>query len=272
VSSLTAFRSHFSFEFKTGLRNRSLLLMYYLFPLGFYVAMGLVMTQLNPVFVQTMIPAMVVLVAMTSALLGLPSPLVESREAGIFRSYRINGVPALTILLIPVLTTIVHSLIASGVIVLTGPTLFKGEPPLRWGAFVGITLLTITVFSSLGILIGVVSASSRGTILWSQLIFLPSMLLGGLMVPLSLIPESIRPVALLLPASWSMQAFTALAYGRPAELDPLLSLVVLGASAVLGFGLAVYLFDWDRRNSSRRGHPVMGLLVMLPYVLGLLLR
>ena len=47
---MNAFATHFAYEFKTGLRNPSLLLMNYLFPLGFYALMGLVMTQINPVF------------------------------------------------------------------------------------------------------------------------------------------------------------------------------------------------------------------------------
>jgi ABC-2 type transport system permease protein len=45
---MTAFTSHFAFEFKTGLRNPTAMLMNYLFPLGFYAMMGLVMTQINP--------------------------------------------------------------------------------------------------------------------------------------------------------------------------------------------------------------------------------
>ena len=36
------------------------------------------------------------------------------------------------------------------------------------------------------------------------------------------------------------------------------------------FGLAVYLFSWDSRNTSRRGHPLLALLVLLPYATGLL--
>ncbi len=47
---MTALANHFSFEFKTGLRNPSALMLNYLFPLGFYAMMGLVMAQINPGF------------------------------------------------------------------------------------------------------------------------------------------------------------------------------------------------------------------------------
>ena len=34
---MTAFANHISFDFRTGIRNRSLLLLNYLFPLAFYL-------------------------------------------------------------------------------------------------------------------------------------------------------------------------------------------------------------------------------------------
>ena len=40
---MTAFVNHFLFEFRTGIRNKQLLLMNYLFPLGFFLMMGFVM-------------------------------------------------------------------------------------------------------------------------------------------------------------------------------------------------------------------------------------
>ena len=101
---MTAFARHFSFEFRTGVRNRTLLLMNYLFPLGFYLMMGFVMPQINPLFLESMLPAMVTFAILAATLLGLPDPLVSAREAGIFRSYKINGVPSGSIVTIPALT------------------------------------------------------------------------------------------------------------------------------------------------------------------------
>jgi ABC-2 type transport system permease protein len=117
-----------------------------------------------------------------------------------------------------------------------------------------------------------VSANSRATVLWSQLIFLPSMLLGGLMMPLSLLPPSVLAVSALLPPAQAMQAFMGLAYGQATTLNPVVCVGVLAATAILAFGLAIYLFNWDRANQVRRGHPALALLVLLPGVVGLLLR
>ena len=268
---MTAFANHFAFEFKTGLRNPTLLLMNYLFPLAFYAMMGVVMTQINPGFKESIIPAIVIFAVMVSTLLGLPGPLVESREAGIFRSFKINGIQATSILAIPTLTTIFHALIVSVIIALTGGPFFGGQTPVSWVSFALITLLAAFTFGAIGSLIGVIASGSRSTVLWSQLIFLPSMLLGGLMMPLEILPKSILPFSSLLPSTHAMQAFNGLAYAQETVLNPQVSVAVLASSGLLAFGLAIYLFNWDSRNNSRRGHPLLALLVLLPYLIGIFL-
>jgi ABC-2 type transport system permease protein len=52
---MNAFISHFSFEFRTGIRNRTLLFMTYLFPLAVYLFLGVLMTAVYPAFKETMI-------------------------------------------------------------------------------------------------------------------------------------------------------------------------------------------------------------------------
>jgi ABC-2 type transport system permease protein len=267
---MTAFANHFAFEFRTGLRNPSQLLMNYLFPLGFYVMMGLIMTQINPLFTETMIPAMIIVAAMSSAVLGQPGTLVESREAGIFRSFKINGVPALSILTVPMVTTVFQVLVVTAIITLSGP-LFKGTLPVHWGGFLLVTLVMAFSFSAIGALIGVVSTDSRSTVLYSQLIFLPAMLLGGLMMPMNMLPASVQRISALLPATHAMQAYQGLAFGQQTVIEPLVSLLVLLAGGLLAFALAIYLFSWDSRNTSRRGHPALALLALAPCLVAMLL-
>jgi ABC-2 type transport system permease protein len=268
---MSAFANHFAFEFKTGLRNPNLLLLNYLFPFGFYVAMGAVMTKINPGFTEVMVPSLAVFAILASTILGLPSPLVEDREAGVYRSFKINGVPALSILVIPALTTIFHALIAATLIAVTAPLLFGGTPPQSWAALFGVLVVTAFACGGIGALIGVISSNSRATVLWSQLIFIPSMLIGGLMIPLSMLPPEVRPLSALLPSTQAMQAIQGLAYGQDTVIPPLAALAALAGGALLSFGLATYLFNWDTRNASRRGHPVMALLAWVPYALTMFL-
>lgn len=268
---MTAFINHFAFEFRTGIRNRQLLLLNYLMPLGFYALMGLVMSEINPTFSETMIPAMVAFAVMAATLLGLPDPLVTARETGIFRSYKINGVPTVSILLIPALTTIFHMVIIAIIITATASLFFGALAPVNWAGFVLTFIAMIFAFAGIGILIGVISSSSQTTVLWAQLIFLPSMLVGGVMIPNSVLPDAVGKVAQLLPTTHAMNAFRGLAFDLSTDFDPTGSLFVLLIGGILAFGLAIYLFNWDSQNKISRRNPALALLVLLPYVVGIFL-
>ena len=264
---MNAFLTHFTIEFRIGIRNRTLLLMNYLFPLAFYAGVGLIMTQINPLFTDQIIPAMVVFAIIVATILGLPEPLVNARESGIFRSFKVNGIPAISILAVPGLSTLLHAMIVSLIIVLTAPLFFNAPTPDNAGWFVVCLIATALAHAGLGILIGVVSPSSRLTVLLAQVIFLPSMLLSGMMMPYNMLPEGIARVGLIFPATHAMNAFMGLTMGAETSFNPVWSVLLLLAGGVIAFGLALYLFNWDSKNNARRGNPLLGLLAFVPYLL-----
>jgi ABC-2 type transport system permease protein len=268
---MTAFAHHFGFEFRTGVRNKSLLLLNYLFPIGFYLLASAMMTGLNPDFRETLIPAMVLFTILASTLLGLPDPIVTAREAGIYRSYKIHGIPKLSILVIPVLTTILHTLIVSVLIIVTAPFLFQATLPTDWLSFIAAYVLMAFACATLGLLIGVVAPSSRMTVMLAQAVFLPSMMIGGLMFPAHMLPEGLRKLALLLPSNHAINVMNSNVIDTSVlSFNPLGSALVLLTSGVLALGLALYLFNWDSQNKVRRS-TMLGLLVLVPYALATLL-
>ena len=229
------------------------------------------MAGVNPDFIPTMIPAMIIVAILSGTMLSMPNPLVSAREAGIFRSYKINGVPAISILSIPALTTILHMIVVAVIITVTAPLLFNAPTPINWPAFILFLLLAAFAHAGLGMLISVISSSTRAVTLWSQLIFLPSMLIGGLMLPYSNLPDVLAKIGLLFPATHAMNTFQGLAQNQVTAFDPLWSVLILLAGGILSFGLANYLFSWDSRNQTLRGHPALALLALIPYIIGVIL-
>ena len=143
--------------------------------------------------------------------------------------------------------------------------------PANWLNYALVFVAVAIACAGLGALIGVISSSTRMTVLWSQLVFIPSMLLGGLMIPYSLLPDTVARISGLLPATQAMNAFNGLAMGRQADFAPWGSVILLLLSGVLAFALSIYLFSWDSRNSTRRGHPLLALLALVPYAAGIVL-
>ncbi|MDH5507332.1 MAG: ABC transporter permease [Anaerolineae bacterium] len=268
---MNAFVHHFAFMFRSGIRNKTLLMMNYLFPLGFYLMMGLIMAGINPFFKEVTVPAMTTFAVLAATLLGIPDPLVNAREQGIFRSYKVNGVPAFSILLIPILTTMLHLAIIATIIVTTAPLLFDAPAPTNMLNFIIVFVSMAFASSGLSVLFGVISSSSRLTVLWSQIIFLPSMMIGGLMFPLSMLPETAQKAAMLFPATHAMNAFNGLAMGTAGDFSPWGSILTLILGGLVALALAVYLFRWGSHNADKKRTPLLAGLVLLPYVAAIFL-
>lgn len=258
---MNAFLQHLAFEVRTGVRNRWLLFLNYALPWGFYLFLSTVMVSIDPGYRQNLIPVMVIFATLTGAVLGLPNPLVEAREAGVFRAARINGVPSVSLLAIPALGTTLHLAVTWAFIALTAPLLFRAAPPGNLAAFVLVCLLAAWAYTGLGLVIAVISANARVTPLWTQLVYLPSLLLGGLMIPPAVLPISLRRGGMLLPAWYAMDAFETLTWPP---------VVVLFAGGMVAYVLAVHLFAWDA-GSRRPGRLPLAALALLPYLAGMLL-
>lgn len=267
---MQAFLLHLALEFKATLRNRNLLVMNYLLPLGFYLLVGGMMSQINPFFLDQMIPTMVILTVLSGVILGLPTPLVEAREAGILRSYRVNGVKSRNLIAVPVIANALHVCLVALIVTISAPLIFKAPLPANWPLFLLTFFLTLLAAGGLALLIGVLAPGAQMALLWQQLLFIPAMILSGLMVPLSIIPDGFRRIALLLPATYSMEAFQGLAYQRDTLWPAVYGLLLLTVGGVLGFVLSDRLFTWDRQNAGRRS-VLPAFLAVTPYVLGALL-
>lgn len=252
----SAFWRFVAFEVRSGIRNRSLLLLHYLFPLGFYLMAGSIMVGINPAFRETMVAAFAVFTSMAASVLGLPEPLVNARESGVLRNWRVHGIPPGHVVSAPVLASTMHAVVVTAAVAASAPAVFGATPAGHFGRLLLIGGLCAAAHGGLGVLIGVVSTNARVTILWSQLVFLPSVLLGGLMVPTSMLPIHFQRASLLLPAAHAMRAMGG----------SLPSATVLAAGALVAWGLSVYLFDWDRRDPARKRPAGLALLAAVPYL------
>jgi ABC-2 type transport system permease protein len=261
---MSAFTHYLSYDFKNGLRDKSLLLMNYLFPLGLFIMMGFLMGAVNPAFNETIIPAMIIVAIMSIALLGMPNPIVSDRTEGVYRSFKINGIPAAHILSVPPMGNLLHILLVSAIITALAIPLFSAGLPVNWAFFIGVDIAAFFAMAGLGMLIGVISSNPRATILYSQIFFLPSMILSGLMITFDML-------SLLLPATHAMNAFRGLAYGWETSFSAVWSLVILLAGGLIAFGLAIFLFQWDNHNPNRRLSPFLAILVLVPYLIAVLL-
>ncbi len=250
--------------------------MLYLFPLVFFALVGGLMKSVNPGFDAIMLPSMVLFAFMCSTLLILPAQLVNARETGVFRSFRINGVPSASILAIPVLSTAVHMIVVALIICIGGARLYGGTTPSSVLGFIAAGVLVYAAFAGVGTLIGVASGNNTVSMLVAQVLYIPSIILGGITVPSSVLPEGLRRGGAPLArhardagVRWNGHAL----FGRAAGPLPVpwLSIGVLAVSVVLNFGLSGLLFEWDARAAAPSRKAWLALLAILPFAASVVL-
>ena len=228
----------FKFEFVKAFRDKTLLMLTYLMPLGFYLMMGLFMVEINPFFLDILIPSMVIFTILTSTLMGIPSIIVDNRNLGVLKSYKLYGIDKYQYVFINSLTSLIHVLINSLIIVISANYLFNAPTPDNYGLFILLIIIGVFTFTGISTLIGVISKNNKTTILFAQAIYLPSMILSGVMVPNEMIPSSVSKISNIIPTTYLMQGFRELAYTNASNIADYSSCFVL-----ISIGLVSYVFS-----------------------------
>jgi ABC-2 type transport system permease protein len=146
---------------------------------------------------------------------------------------------------------------------------FTGQPRPAVSGIINYIVEMQDTLIDLGTLIGVISKDSRMTILWSQLIFLPSTMIGGIMIPTGALPDSLRGISCLLPTSWARQIFDLSLGGTPSAAI-IWPIAILLSGGLLCFFMASYLFSWDNQVRDKRRNPLSALLVLVLFIAGAL--
>ena len=189
-------------QWKLDIRSKSLLVTYYIVPLIFFLLMGGIFTSVIPDMGSTLIQSMIVLSVSMGAFLGLPPSLIETFGSDIKKIYKANGVPIHLGLVTMVLSAFLHLMITCMVILLLAPILFKANLPSQFPLFFLALAIYIFVSLSIGSILGLTVNNQAKLTMIGQLVFLPSIMLSGIMFPISLLPDFLQVIGRLFPASW----------------------------------------------------------------------
>ena len=227
---MKAFLYGVGLQWKLDIRSKSLLITCYVVPLLFFAVMGGIFTSVNPEAKNTLIQSMTVMGVSMGAMIGLPPSLAEIYGSDIRKMYKANGVPLYLGLVSVFLSAFIHLLIMSGIIYLTAHVLFHAELPANLPSYFGSLAVFIAVSLSVGSVLGLLVKSQAKLTMFSQLLFLPSIMLSGIMFPAELLPETLTYAGKLLPAAWGYQMMSDRVF-HPGNLWPLAA--ILAAAAVI---------------------------------------
>lgn len=100
------------------------------------------------------------------------------------------------------LSAFVHLMISCAIILLLAPILFEAALPVQLPFFFLALAIYIIVSLSIGSILGLVVKNQAKLTMIAQLVFLPSIMLSGIMFPIDLLPNFLEAIGRIFPASW----------------------------------------------------------------------
>ncbi len=137
--------------------------------------------------------------------IGLPPSLIETYGSDIKKVYKANGVPIYLGLVTMFLSAFVHLMITCVVIVLLAPILFEATLSTQLSFLFLALAIYITSSLSIGSVLGLTIKNQAKLTMIAQLVFLPSIMLSGIMFPIKFLPDFLETIGLIFPASWGYQ-------------------------------------------------------------------
>lgn len=189
-------------QWKLDIRNKSLFVTCYLVPLIFFVLMGSIFTSVMPEMKNTLIQSMIVMSVSMGAFIGLPPSLIETYGSDVKKVYKANGIPSYLGLVTMVLSAFVHLMLTCAVITVLAPALFEAILPAQLPTFFFALAVYIIVSLSIGSVLGMTIKNQAKLTMIAQLVFLPSIMLSGIMFPIDLLPEFLEMTGRIFPAFW----------------------------------------------------------------------
>jgi ABC-2 type transport system permease protein len=195
-------------QWKLDLRNKGILITYYVVPLVFFGFMGMIFTSINPMAKDTLLQTMTIFAFTMGSFLGTPIPLVELYSSDIRKAYKVGGIPLWAGAINNFLSAFVHLFITGLIIYVVAPLAFGAKLPANpVFYFLSSAVLLITCLG-IGTTLGLYITSTSKLTMVSQLLFLPSLMLSGIMFPTDMLPKALTYVGYAFPATWGFKVMT----------------------------------------------------------------
>lgn len=218
---------------KLDIRSRSLLVTCYLVPLLFFMLMGGIFTSVTPEMKDTLIQSMTVMGVSMGALIGLPPSIVETYGGDIKKVYKANGVPLSLGLISMFISTFFHLMVVSVIMLFSAPIIFDAKIPENILLYFVSLAIFIVVSSIIGCILGLIVKNQAKLTMASQILFLPSIMLSGIMFPSDMLPSALEFIGKAIPATWGFRLMLDAGFKLNNLLAMLIFLVLAGGGCFI---------------------------------------
>jgi ABC-2 type transport system permease protein len=262
-------RLHFLSSLRLNLRSRRALGYGYLMPILFLLGFGSIFRSGIPLLYHQMGQLLTISI-LGGACFGMPTTIVAEREQGVWKRYRLLPVPTGALLLSTLCARLV--IVASAALLqillarLVYGTPFPANP---WSFALGFTFVTLS-FLGLGLLVAGLADEVPSVQALGQCLFLPMVMIGGVGVPLAVLPEWARAASGFMPGRYAVEILNAAYCSPTALLHTGYNFVALAGIGLAAGTVGLLHFRWAPGQGHGRGKlSLLGLALSAWLLVGL---
>jgi imidazolonepropionase-like amidohydrolase/ABC-type multidrug transport system permease subunit len=215
------------------------------FPLVFLIGFSIIIGGSEPQRVTYILPGLLTISIISATFFGMTMVMVTKRETGVFRRYRVTPVSGLVVVLSHAIVTLVNLAASLALQIIVAKLVFKITIAGSLAELVIVSFIGAAAFIPLGLIVGSVARDTKTAPAITNLLFFPMMFLSGAAFPFFMLPDWIKSLARLLPATYAVEVMQGVFVRGDSLLAMAQPLLVLLLTSVVGFALNAVLFRWE---------------------------
>lgn len=164
-----------------------------------------IFTSLMPEAKQTLIQSMTVMGVSMRTFIGVPPSMVEIYGSDIKKMYIANKIPICFGVITLVVSAFIHLMIMSIIIFVLAPIVFHATMPSNIPLYFLTLALFIIVSPAISCVLGLAVKNQVKLTMYSQVVFLPSIMLSGIIFSAELLPNFLENMEKLFPSTLVIQ-------------------------------------------------------------------
>ena len=213
-------------------------------PPAFYALFALAMGQGSAEVATRTLATFGVFAVMGPALFGFGANISAERESGQLELKRLSPMPAGAQIAAKVVATTVFSLVSFAMLYILGIIGGVALSAAQWAMLVAVHIIAIVPFALIGLGIGY-RLGNKGAIAIANIVFLVMAVLGGLWMPIAVLPEAMQTFAWSLP-SYHLGEIALMAVGQSDDATVWLH---IGPLALITLAAALFAWTGERQQA-----------------------
>ncbi len=264
---MKAFYALFVIDLKLALRNKSVLVFNYFFPLVFFFVFGQMYGAKQGTIVLQVMTMVTAIGILGNGLFGAGMRAVQEREADVLRRFKVTPITPVPLLMASMITGLILYLPSVIVTLFLANRIYGMHVPPNLLSFFIFVCIGSLALRSVGLIIAAVVNSTQETMILIQPIYMGMLFLSGATIPIVLFPGWLQIVTQFIPATYLITGIGGILQRGESVAHNWLSVLALLITAFVGMFVATKLFRWEKEEKLRPSAKLWVVVIFIPFFL-----